>query len=74
MGAKGSSICYPQSSLHPCLLILKVMPLQNDDFIPEKLGAPDALPSLLGLAGESIYRHLHIGVDSRLAVVYLGLC
>lgn len=58
----------------PVSCILKVTALQNDDFIPEKLRAPDALPGLLGLAEESIHCHLHIGVDSGLAVVHLGLC
>lgn len=58
----------------PASCILKGTPLQNDDFIPEKLRAPDALPSLLGLAGEAIHCHLHVGVDSGLAVVHLGLC
>lgn len=48
--------------------------LQNDDLIPEKLRAPNALCSLLGLAGESIHRHLHIGVNSRLTIMHLGLC
>lgn len=48
--------------------------IQNDDFIPEQFRAPDALPRLLGLAGESIHCHLHVGVDSGLAVVHLGLC
>lgn len=73
-GAKGSGVCHPQRSLLPCLLHSKAMPLQNDDFVPEKLRAPDALPGLLGFAGEAIDCHLHIGVDSRLAVVHLGLC
>lgn len=74
MGGQGQWSLPPQRSLLPCLLHSKAMPLQNDDFIPEKLRAPDALPSLLGFAGEAIYCHLHIGVDSRLAVVHLGLC
>lgn len=71
--APASSPLPPQPPL-PLPCILKVTALQDDDFIPEKLGAPDALPRLLGLAGEPIHCHLHVGVDSRLAVVHLGLC
>lgn len=73
-GPRAAESATPQCSLLPCLLHSKAMPLQNNDFIPEKLRAPDALPSLLGFAGEAIYCHLHIGVDSWLAVVHLGLC
>lgn len=48
--------------------------LQNDDLIPEKLRAPDSLPGLLGLTGEPIHCHLHKWVNSRLAIMHLGLC
>lgn len=48
--------------------------LQNDDLIPQKLGAPNSLSSLLGLAGESIHGHFHKRVNSRLTTMHLGLC
>lgn len=48
--------------------------LQNDDLIPEKLGAPNPFPRLLGLTGESIHGHLHKRVNSRLTIMHLGLC
>ena len=48
--------------------------LQNDDLVPEKLGAPDSLPGLLGLTGEPIHCHFHKRVNSRLTTMHLGLC
>ena len=48
--------------------------LQNDDLVPEKLRAPNSLPSLLRLTGESIHCHFHKRVNSRLTTMHLGLC